>query len=211
MAHGTVGADILVATHAGETLIGGGGDDVFALGTHTDAHLVEAGSGISTAIVSASHYTLPDGIDDLIAWGGGQHALTGNAGDNYIVSGPGGGSVDGGAGNDTIRVGTGPHVLTGGAGNDTFAFASRADHGDRITDFTSGQDQLDLRSLMHSLHYAGSDPVKNHVLQFADNGHGGTSVIIDPDGSGHQHGYLLATLDHVQPSALHAGTDYLWH
>lgn len=71
-------------------------------------------------------------------------------------------SVSGGAGNDTITGsagadrllgGTGVDTLTGGAGSDVFAYLTTSESGlgvtkaDILTDFTSGQDLIDLSAI----------------------------------------------------------------
>ena len=68
------------------------------------------------------------GGDDSIDGGGGEDWIYGEGGDDVIY---------GGEGNDT---------LTGGADDDTFVF--QAGHGtDRITDFTDGEDLIDVSAL----------------------------------------------------------------
>lgn len=52
----------------------------------------------------------------------------------------------GGNGDDVITGGHGADVLTGAGGSDIFVFTAGSSN-DRITDFTSGTDRLDLRSL----------------------------------------------------------------
>jgi Ca2+-binding RTX toxin-like protein len=204
-------ADILTVTGAHQTLIGNAGNDVFQLGGHGDATVVENGHGISTVKTSAASYTLPAGIDDLTATGAGHHVLTGNAGNNYIKGSNGSDVINGGTGNDTIVVGTGTNVLSGGSGHDTFVFPKAADHGNVVTDFAAGTDVLDLRGALTSAHYHGTDPVADHVLNLAADGHGGTAISIDPDGTGPGAGHVVVTLEHVLPGALHANTDYIWH
>jgi hypothetical protein len=84
--------------------------------------------------------------------------------------------------------------------------------GGHITDLHSGEDVLDLRPLMKSTGYAGSDPVKDGVVKLVADGTTGTAVMIDPDGSaGAQAAQKLVTLDHILPSAVKIGTDLLWH
>ena len=92
----------------------------------------------------------------------GADHLTGDAKDN-LINGKGGNDViDGAAGNDTIIGGAGYDTLTGGAGKDTFAFGSAADIGDRpgardvITDFTQGQDKIDLSAIDANTKLAGN-------------------------------------------------------
>ncbi|MDB5536677.1 MAG: hypothetical protein JWP26_1619 [Devosia sp.] len=83
----------------------------------------------------------------------GADKLTGDNANN-VLSGKGGNdTINGMGGNDTITGGAGYDVLTGGAGNDTFVFGSAADIGDHtgardsITDFTPGQDKIDLSAI----------------------------------------------------------------
>lgn len=76
---------------------------------------------------------------------GGQTRLvidTGAFGD-ILQAGAGGGRLAGGARDDILIDGPGSDLLTGGAGADTFVFMP--DGGiDRVTDFTPGQDRIDL-------------------------------------------------------------------
>ena len=63
--------------------------------------------------------------------------------------------MDGGAGNDVLRAGAGEDTLIGGAGDDTMTggfhddtFQVGANEGnDEITDFTLGEDKLDLTDI----------------------------------------------------------------
>jgi hypothetical protein len=54
--------------------------------------------------------------------------------------------------------------------------------------------------------YQGSDPIADHVLSLAASGDGTTISI----GSGDQ-AHTLVTLEHVAPTALKPGVDYVWH
>ena len=71
--------------------------------------------------------------------------ITGNAQNNIIYAGKAGGTVNGGAGNDTLYGGAGNDTLTGGAGNDTFVYGNGQGN-DTITDYTAGQDVLQVSS-----------------------------------------------------------------
>lgn len=85
------------------------------------------------------------------------------------------------AGDDVITGGAGADTLTGGAGRDVFVYLSMRDAGDTITDFAPGTDRLDLRALLASIGYAGSNPVGDGVVRFIDSSAGAT-VQIDADG-----------------------------
>ncbi len=105
-----------------------------------------------------------DNFSGIIAVDGSQFsdALTGNSADNWLI-GLGGNDqlsalagrdrVEGGAGNDVITGGYGADQLSGGAGRDVFNFDSLLDSGtatatrDLITDFTRGQDRIDLATI----------------------------------------------------------------
>lgn len=96
--------------------------------------------------------TATDG-DDNLKGTSGNDTLHGKAGNDII---------NGMAGNDIINGGAGHDVLTGGAGNDTFVFSSVSDIGqnagarDIITDFTQGQDKIDLSAIDANSKLAGS-------------------------------------------------------
>ena len=89
---------------------------------------------------TGSNRVYGDAGDDVVAT---------NAGDDLIASGSGADVVLAGAGDDTIIGGLGPDNLTGGAGADLFAFSAEdfATGGftaDFITDFTPGEDTIEL-------------------------------------------------------------------
>jgi Ca2+-binding RTX toxin-like protein len=211
VATGTTGADDLYASGAKQTLIGNGGNDIFHVGTYTDANIVVGSTGITAVETSADKYVLASGVNDLIAKGDNAHTLAGNAGHNWIVGGNGNDVLNGADGNDVLQVGTGASQLTGGAGKDVFMFSAKADQGNVIHDFTVGTDVIDLTGAMKSTGYAGSDPVADHYLSLVANSTGGTNIMIDPDGNGAQAAHLLVTVENVTTAQLHIGADYVWH
>ena len=86
-----------------------------------------------------------DDPDDLYGEEG-RDSLYGGAGGDRLFGGEGSDTLDGGSGDDLLLGGEGDDRLTGGAGADTFVFTE--DHGDdTITDFTDGEDLIDLSSL----------------------------------------------------------------
>ena len=79
----------------------------------------------------------------------GRDTLDGNSGNDRLIGGEGRDTLGGGEGDDWLSGGTGTDTLTGGAGADTFVYF--AGHGsDTITDFTDGEDVIDL-SLLDSI------------------------------------------------------------
>lgn len=101
--------------------------------------------------------------------------------------------------------------MTGGGGADRFVFQYLPWQAARISDFTPGTDVLDLRILFANSGYKGTDPQADGYLRFEPDGAGGTKVIFDADGPAPQSPwpFLIATLDHIQPSGIHNG-DWLF-
>lgn len=119
--------------------------------------------------------------------GVGNDTMTGNALNNFL---------SGGAGDDIIKGGAGIDVISLGAGNDIFKAEISADKTtfkgptkgkmsmDIITDFTTGQDHIDLTGL-GSMAFKGSAATKGHDLTFKtfDSVNGAESALgIDIDG-----------------------------
>ncbi|MEZ9416756.1 VWA domain-containing protein, partial [Vibrio sp. 10N.286.49.E1] len=107
--------------------------------------------------------------DDYVYGEKGIDVIFGSAGNDYLDGGQGNDGLRGGTGNDTVKGGAGEDILIGGLGNDIltggsdddiFKFvdqdttSSRNDirDGERdvITDFTKGQDKIDLSELLHT-------------------------------------------------------------
>lgn len=102
---------------------------------------------------------------------------------------------------DVLRGNQVGNVLDGGAGADTFHFASLAEAGDTITDFTHGVDKIALSVAGFGLDGAGFDFVSGALphatssqatlLYYADLGR----LVWDADGSGVGKGVLLAVVE----------------
>jgi len=73
-------------------------------------------------------------------------------------------------------------LLTGGMGKDVFVYLSPTDGIDTITDFTLGEDTLDLTALLLSIGYEGGNALGDGVVKLAATG-ADTLVSVDPDGS----------------------------
>ena len=81
--------------------------------------------------------------------------------------------VNGTPGNDVIHATSANDVLTGGAGADQFVFAPEAkSSSDIITDFTPGQDHIDLRLFSDVVNSANIDHwLQTNAAQSAANPH----------------------------------------
>jgi Ca2+-binding RTX toxin-like protein len=107
-------------------------------------------TGIEVVVASDSEAGLtrlafgiaPGGRSQAIttSWGG---TLTGGTGPDVLTGGAGSDSLAAGAGRDVLIDGAGSDTLAGGAGADVFVLSADG-QADRITDFTPGEDRLDL-------------------------------------------------------------------
>ena len=79
-----------------------------------------------------------DDVANIIRTDLGVDRLIGNGGNDRLFAGGAKDAVFGGVGDDELHGQAGRDVLTGGEGDDQFHFASAAEGGDRITDFSRG-------------------------------------------------------------------------
>ncbi len=122
---------------------------------------------------------------------------------------PGRDTLVGTPGDDIIIGGSGSDILTGNGGNNIFAYLSARDAGDVITDFVPGKDKLDLRVLLASLGWAGTDAVAEGWLRFVPQRTGGTQIELDPDGAGAAPFRAYITLNGVNPASLVSARDLI--
>lgn len=149
---GGEGLDTLNGSTGSDTLRGGNGNDTYIVDSLLD-DISEAGfTGIDT-VTTALSFSLAADFENLTLTGAGNVSGTGNAANNTIRGNNGGNGLVGLDGNDrliglggddTITGGTGADILTGGAGADLFFFFTPAEGVDRITDFTSGTDRVQI-------------------------------------------------------------------
>ena len=121
------------------------------------------------------------------------HRINGTAAAETIVGTPGDDVITGGGGADRI---------TGNGGRDVFVYTSTRDAADTITDFTPGDDRLDLSALLTSIGANPATAFASGVVVLTPVGNN-TVVQIDADGSaGANLPRALVTLLNVSPASL---------
>ncbi len=137
-----------------DTLTGGSGNDIYHL-RHTGDRVIERAGGGTDVIYSSVHYTLAaaEAVEEVRAATGVGLRLTGNGFSQ---------NLHGGTGRDTLEGGGGQDRLFGGADTqvDRFVFRSLTDSAvgagrDRIYQFRSGIDDVDLRAIDANITRAG--------------------------------------------------------
>ena len=131
--YGNVGDNALIGGEGNDSLNGRAGDDVL--------------EGMAGADVLRGS----DG-NDYMDGGTSADTLNGNEGNDTLIGGYQDDLIVGGTGDDRIIGGRGCDLMKGGAGNDTFVFETVDDAAfgttnDRILDFVSGQDVIDLTDI----------------------------------------------------------------
>jgi len=140
---GVDGNDLLLGGAGADHLYGGSGDDTLSGGDDNDiliGDLDYEGVGADQIFGGEGH--------DVLLGGDGADVLHGENGYDQLLGGAGGDTLLGGDGIDLLDGGAGADTLVGGAGGDRFVYNdlsdSMAGQADRILDFVSGEDILDL-------------------------------------------------------------------
>nr|WP_318987501.1 calcium-binding protein [Roseomonas ponticola] len=158
---GLEGADTLTGGLGNDTLDGGAGNDSLAGGAGDDRYVVdslgdkitEAAGGGNDTICASFSFVLGTNQEALELAGSAAingtgnavaNTITGNAGANILLGLAGNDTLLGLAGTDTLRGGLGADVLAGGDGADAFRFAATTEGGDRILDFITGEDVIEI-------------------------------------------------------------------
>jgi Ca2+-binding RTX toxin-like protein len=136
------------------TIYDSGGNDTLDCSGYSAAQTIDLHAGAFSSVgglVNNIGIALNAVIENAIGGSGNDRLIASDA--SSILSGRSGNdTLIGGAGNDRLIGGTGVDTLTGGASGDTFVFAlgeSSAASGqhDRVTDFISGLDRIDLSGI----------------------------------------------------------------
>lgn len=151
--NGFSGNDTLDGGLGRDTMAGGNGNDIYIVDNRGDK-IIEINNGDMDSVQSSVSFTLPKNIENLTLTDKATIG-TGNALANLLIGNAANNTLRGMSGNDTLEGGKGNDKLTGGSGKDTFVFnlkdydfmgdfAPRAVNLDKITDFTQGQDTIEL-------------------------------------------------------------------
>ncbi|MGB3206111.1 MAG: calcium-binding protein, partial [Crinalium sp.] len=155
--------NILTGNGANNILNGGAGSDTLNGGLGNDTYIIEnapdliseaANAGIDT-VQSSISWILGNNLENLALTGTGaingtgntlNNTITGNAANNTLSGGAGNDILIGGTGNDIIVGDFGDDILTGGGGSDRFSFNSPNEKVDKITDFLSVDDTINIKA-----------------------------------------------------------------
>ena len=156
----------------------GAGADTLAYASATAGVTVNLATGTATGFTSIANIenvssgggsdTLTgNGAANVLSGGGAADTIVGGAGNDTLIGGGGADTLNGGADNDTIDGGGGVDAMTGSLGNDIFDFNQIAESGvgagnrDIITDFTTGQDDIDVNTIDANSGAAGNQNFSN--------------------------------------------------
>ncbi|WP_238366072.1 calcium-binding protein [Mesobacterium pallidum] len=172
---GHKGYDLLFGNAGADTVLGGDGDDALYGGGDDD--LLLGGQGADALYGGQGR--------DRLEGGKGYDMLSGGIGNDTLLGQLGQDTLYGGAGDDLLIGGAHDDVMTGGAGADTFRFLSLDEmQGDRITDFETGVDLLDV-SAIDGLAFIGGAAFSGGAGELRAEVSGGQTLLLaDLDGDG---------------------------
>ncbi|EJL6479852.1 cadherin-like domain-containing protein, partial [Vibrio cholerae] len=129
-------------------------------------------------IAATSSFNASTG-DDQIRGTDDNDIILGHAGNDVLDGGLGDDVLYGGSGNDILIGGLGNDILTGGSGEDLFKWVDGDLDGsrDRITDFTIGQDKIDLSELFTDETRTLDQLLNSNVIEITDKGENSEIVI----------------------------------
>ena len=147
---GQEGNDTIDGGKGADTMYGGIGNDTFTVDDAGDRVFENASEGLDTVLSSVS-FTLGVNVDNLTLTATATANGTGNADANKLIGNAVANVLRGMDGDDFLDGGAGTDTLTGGLGKDVFFFTAVSDTRpttpDVITDFTTGDDQINIANL----------------------------------------------------------------
>jgi Ca2+-binding RTX toxin-like protein len=178
--YGGTGGDVLSGGTGADYMEGNTDNDIYIVDNVGDTVVELSGEGIDGVYTTLTSYTLGsdvenltynaftgnftgtgNGLDNVIFGGNGNDTLSGSGGNDELRGQNGADTLDGGSGDDLLVGGPGADVMTGGADLDTFRISNfqsgTGAAADRITDFTSGDDIVDLSDWDADLNVPGNE------------------------------------------------------
>lgn len=139
--YGGPGADTLIGDPGDNLIWGGAGADIIDGGEGKDT--VDYGGSGSGVIVNLAHNTASggDATGDRIS---NIESIFGSAHDDLLIGDNRANVLFGNAGADILDGKGSADRLEGGVGNDIFIFLPQGNSTDSVTDFTDGEDRIDL-------------------------------------------------------------------
>jgi Ca2+-binding RTX toxin-like protein len=136
------------------TIYDSGGNDTLDCSGYSASQTIDLHPGAFSSVGGLVHnigIALNTTIETAIA-GSGNDTLIANDSACTLIGGAGNDTLIGGASNDRLVAGSGIDTMTGGGGANTFVFktgdiSSASGQHDRITDFVSGIDHIDLSGI----------------------------------------------------------------
>lgn len=178
--YGGAGHDVLSGGTGADYMEGNDGNDVYIVDNAGDSVVELSGEGTDQVYTTLLSYTLGSELENLnfnafsgnftgtgnsvanvIFGGNGNDTLSGLDGNDELRGLNGADTLDGGNGDDLLVGGPGADVYTGGADLDTFRISNfesgTGAAADRITDFTTGDDIVDLANWDADLNVPGNE------------------------------------------------------
>jgi Ca2+-binding RTX toxin-like protein len=182
---GNEASENITGLQGNDSLYGSGGNDILYGGTGNDA--LSGDNNNDTLYGGTGNDWLEGRLNN--------DSLLGEAGNDTLYGGTGNDSLNGGGDNDFLVGGAERDILTGGAGLDRFIYMAKGDSTnmayDYITDFTPGQDKIDLSVIDANTAMGGDQAFK--FVAFAQSGKLGTITYTTYQGNG----FVLADNDGV--------------
>ncbi|WGE90182.1 Ig-like domain-containing protein [Actinobacillus arthritidis] len=187
---GGEGNDYLNGGEGADKLFGEADNDIYIIDNNGDVITELSGEGEDT-VYSSVDYSLSENVENLILTGTIATSAVGNAQDNTLVANNIGNILNGKSGIDRLIGGLGKDQLTGGDGDDIFVFNTVLNgNADEITDFTVGQDKIELAQTVFNALSTGMTGFNDYIQYDATNG----KLSYDQDGTGISDSVHFATL-----------------